>query len=292
MIELFNIDLLSYTVQTAETAPTHSYTIYWLILLGSMLLSWLVSARMKSRFSEYSQIPIPVTGREVAEQMLKDNHITDVKVISTPGHLTDHYNPANKTVNLSESVYNSNSIAAAAVAAHEVGHAVQHAQAYHWLGLRSALVPIVQLSSNLVGMVLMIGIVLLAMGGSPWVLGLGIGLFAVTTVFAFITLPVEFGRLRQGFEMAGPLPPDELFRPWEGQKRPVLGRHDLRGRRAFLPGHAAVLRVHFPERPRQGIIPRRAAEEKSSSGNLSGLPGPAAGPQPPPGRTPRRAQGK
>ena len=117
MIELFNIDLLSYTVQTAETAPTHSYTIYWLILLGSMLLSWLVSARMKSRFSEYSQIPIPVTGRQVAEQMLKDNHITDVKVISTPGHLTDHYNPADKTVNLSESVYNSNSIAAAAVAA-------------------------------------------------------------------------------------------------------------------------------------------------------------------------------
>ena len=164
MIELFNIDLLSYTVQTAETAPTHSYTIYWLILLGSMLLSWLVSARMKSRFSEYSQISIPVTGRQVAEQMLKDNHITDVKVISTPGHLTDHYNPADKTVNLSESVYNSNSIAAAAV----------------------------QLSSNLVGIVLMIGIVLLAMGGSPWVLGLGIGLFAVTTAFAFITLPVEF----------------------------------------------------------------------------------------------------
>ena len=106
--------------------------------------------------------------------------------------LEDHYNPADKTVNLSESVYNSNSIAAAAVAAHEVGHAVQHAQAYHWLGLRSALVPIVQLSSNLVGIVLMIGIVLLAMGGSPWVLGLGIGLFAVTTAFAFITLPVEF----------------------------------------------------------------------------------------------------
>ena len=117
MIELFNIDFLSYTAQAAETAPQHSYTIYWMILLGSMLLSWLVSARMKSRFSEYSQIPIPVTGREVAEQMLKDNHITDVKVISTPGHLTDHYNPADKTVNLSESVYNSNSIAATAAAA-------------------------------------------------------------------------------------------------------------------------------------------------------------------------------
>ncbi|MFR1318751.1 MAG: zinc metallopeptidase [Akkermansia sp.] len=172
MIEFLNIDILSYYVQNAETAPQHSYTIYWIILLGSMLLSWLVSARMKSRFNEYSQIPIPMTGREVAEQMLKDNHITDVKVTSTPGHLTDHYNPADKTVNLSESVYNSNSIAAAAVAAHEVGHAVQHAQAYHWLGLRSALVPVVQLSSNLVGIVLMIGIVLLVMGGS---LGIGTG---------------------------------------------------------------------------------------------------------------------
>ena len=192
MIELFNTDFLSYTAQAAETAPQHSYTIYWMILLGSMLLSWLVSARMKSRFSEYSQIPIPVTGREVAEQMLKDNHITDVKVISTPGHLTDHYNPADKTVNLSESVYNSNSIAAAAVAAHEVGHAVQHAQAYHWLGLRSALVPIVQFSSNLVSIVLIIGIILLAMGGSPWVLGLGIGLFAWSSIFAFFSRPVEF----------------------------------------------------------------------------------------------------
>lgn len=273
MIELFNIDLLSYTVQTAETAPTHSYTIYWLILLGSMLLSWLVSARMKSRFSEYSQIPIPVTGRQVAEQMLKDNHITDVKVISTPGHLTDHYNPADKTVNLSESVYNSNSIAAAAVAAHEVGHAVQHAQAYHWLGLRSALVPIVQLSSNLVGIVLMIGIVLLAMGGSPWVLGLGIGLFAVTTAFAFITLPVEFDASARALKWLDRSPPDELFRPWKGQERPVLGRHDLRGRSAFLPGHAAVLRIHFPERPRQGIIPRRTAEETSPGRSIRNCPG-------------------
>lgn len=190
MIELFNT--LSYIAHTSEPPQTHSYSIYWLILLGSMLLSWLVSARMKSRFNEYSQISIPMTGREVAEQMLRDNHITDVQVISTSGHLTDHYNPANKTVNLSESVYHSNSIAAAAVAAHEVGHAVQHAQAYHWLSLRSALVPIVQLSSNLVSIVLMIGIVLLAMGGSPWVLGLGIGLFAMTTIFAFVTLPVEF----------------------------------------------------------------------------------------------------
>lgn len=195
MIDFFNTDLLAYYTQAAgsnEQGATHSYTIYWAILIGSMLLSWLVSARMKSRFNEYSQIAIPVTGREVAEQMLKDNHITDVKVISTPGQLTDHYNPADKTVNLSESVYNSNSIAAAAVAAHEVGHAVQHAKAYHWLAMRSRLVPVVQLSSNLVGIIMMIGIILLAMGGSPWVLGIGIILFAMTTLFAFVTLPVEF----------------------------------------------------------------------------------------------------
>lgn len=166
--------------------------IYWAIIIGSMLASWAVSAMMKKRVKEYSQIPIPMTGREVAEQMLRDNHITDVRVVSTSGRLTDHYNPSDKTVNLSESVYNSNSIAAAAVAAHEVGHAVQHAQMYIWLGLRSALVPVVSLSSNLVGIVMMIGIILLIMGGSPWVLGAGVILFSMTTLFAFVTLPVEF----------------------------------------------------------------------------------------------------
>lgn len=192
MIDLFHIDLLAYYAQGAESSAANPNTIYWVLLIGSMLLSWMVSARMKSRFNEYSQMPIPMTGRQVAEQMLKDNHITDVKVVSTAGHLTDHYNPASKTVNLSESVYNSNSIAAAAVAAHEVGHAVQHAKAYHWLALRSALVPIVQISSNLVSVVMIIGLILMAMGGSLWVLGIGIGLFAITTLFAFVTLPVEF----------------------------------------------------------------------------------------------------
>lgn len=120
-------------------------SMYWIIFIGFALLSWLVSSRLQGKFEKYSKIPMPngMTGKDVAEKMLHDNGIYDVKVISTPGHLTDHYNPANQTVNLSESVYYSNSIAAAAVAAHECGHAVQHATAYAPLRMRSALVPVV-----------------------------------------------------------------------------------------------------------------------------------------------------
>ncbi len=201
MNELFNI--LSYTDSFYSGGSSYftGYNMtYWIIIGGSMLLSWLVSSCMQSRFKEFSRIPIPITGREVAEQMLRANNIHDVKVISTPGHLTDHYNPTNKTVNLSESVYNSNSVAAAAVAAHECGHAVQHAQAYHWLGLRSALVPVVSLASNLVQWVLIIGVILLAAGGSPWVLGIGCILFGMTTLFAFVTLPVEFNASARALE--------------------------------------------------------------------------------------------
>ena len=119
-------------------------SMYWIIFIGFALLSWLVSSRLQNKFEKYSKIPMPngMTGKDVAEKMLHDNGIYDVKVISTPGHLTDHYNPANQTVNLSESVYYSNSIAAAAVAAHECGHAVQHATAYAPLRMCSALVPV------------------------------------------------------------------------------------------------------------------------------------------------------
>ena len=125
-------------------------SMYWIIFIGFALLSWLVSSRLQGKFEKYSKIPMPngMTGKDVAEKMLHDNGIYDVKVISTPGHLTDHYNPANQTVNLSESVYYSNSIAAAAVAAHECGHAVQHATAYAPLRMRSALVPVVSFASN------------------------------------------------------------------------------------------------------------------------------------------------
>jgi len=155
------------------------------------LLSWLVSSRLKNKFEAYSKIALPngMTGKDVAEKMLRDNGIYDVKVISTPGHLTDHYNPANQTVNLSESVFYSNSIAAAAVAAHECGHAVQHATAYAPLKMRSALVPVVSFASNWVQWVLLGGILLI--NSFPQLLLFGIILFAFTTIFSFVTLPVE-----------------------------------------------------------------------------------------------------
>jgi len=165
--------------------------LYWVIFIGVALLSWLVSASLKSKFKKYAQIPLPsgLTGREVAERMLRENGIFDVKVTSVAGHLTDHYNPANKTVNLSESVYRSNSIAAAAVAAHECGHAVQHAKAYAPLQLRSMLVPVVSFSSNIVQWILLGGMLLIHV--FPMLLFLGIILFACTTLFSFVTLPVE-----------------------------------------------------------------------------------------------------
>ena len=170
---------------------TSSMTSYWVIFIGIALLSWLVSARLKSKFQKYSQIPLPsgLTGREVAIKMLHENGIYDVTVTSVAGSLTDHYNPATKTVNLSEPVYMSNSIAAAAVAAHECGHAVQHAKAYAPLQLRSTLVPVVSFSSNIVQWVLLAGMLMLRT--FPQLLLIGIILFACTTVFSFITLPVE-----------------------------------------------------------------------------------------------------
>ena len=165
--------------------------LYWIIFIGFALLSWVVSNRLQRKFEMYSQIPLPngMTGREVAEKMLQDNGIYDVKVTCTPGHLTDHYNPLNKTVNLSESVYASNSIAAAAVAAHECGHAVQHAHAYAPLKMRSALVPVVNFASNIMMWVLLGGMLLLHT--FPQLMLFGIILFASTTLFSFITLPVE-----------------------------------------------------------------------------------------------------
>ena len=164
---------------------------YWIIFIGFALLSWLVSHRLKSKFEAYSKVALPngMTGKDVAEKMLRDNGIYDVKVISTPGHLTDHYNPGNHTVNLSENVYYSNSVAAAAVAAHECGHAVQHATAYAPLKMRSALVPVVSFASNIVQWVLLGGIIMVQ--SFPQLLLFGIVLFAATTLFSFITLPVE-----------------------------------------------------------------------------------------------------
>ena len=164
---------------------------YWILFIGIAILSYIVQHNLQSKFKKYSKMPLMngMTGREVAEKMLHDNGIYDVKVTSTPGMLTDHYNPANKTVNLSEGVYGSNSIAAAAVAAHECGHAVQHARAYAPLKMRSALVPVVQFSSSIVSWVLLAGILMVET--MPSILLIGIILFAATTLFSLIPLPVE-----------------------------------------------------------------------------------------------------
>lgn len=179
-------------------------TIYWIIFLGIALLSWIVSASLERKFKRYSRVGLPLTGKEVAEKMLRDNGITDVRVTCIQGRLTDHYNPADKTVNLSEGVYSSASVAAAAVAAHECGHAVQHATEYAPLRLRSALVPAVEFSSKWVTWVLLAGMLLINI--FPYLMEIGIGLFALTTLFSFVTLPVEIDASKRAIawlEIAG-----------------------------------------------------------------------------------------
>ncbi|MBP7389166.1 MAG: zinc metallopeptidase [Chitinophagales bacterium] len=164
----------------------------YLILGVFMLISWLVSMRLKSKFNEYSQVSFRgnLTGAQIAAKMLADSGISDVKILSVEGQLTDHYNPVEKTVNLSPEVYNGRSVAAAAVAAHECGHAVQHARAYMWLGMRSKLVPAVSFASKWMQWILLAGVLTITV--FPWLLLFGIVLFAATTIFSFITLPVEF----------------------------------------------------------------------------------------------------
>jgi Zn-dependent membrane protease YugP len=165
----------------------------WIVSLLFLGISMLVSMVLKSKFAKYAKVPLSngLTGREIAEKMLRENGIYDVKVTSVNGFLSDHYNPANKTVNLSPEVYNGNSVASAAVAAHECGHAVQHATAYQWLAMRSKLVPVVQISSGLVNWILLIGVIMAA-SGNPVVLLVGIIMMSVTVLFTLITLPVEF----------------------------------------------------------------------------------------------------
>ncbi len=168
---------------------------YYVIAGLIFIVSLYVSNKLKSKFKQYSQVHLRngLSGKEIAEKMLRDNGITDVQVISTPGMLTDHYNPAKKTVNLSEGVYTQRNAAAAAVAAHEVGHAVQHAKAYSWLQMRSQLVPMVSVASKLSQWVIMGGLILMATTAlGTTVLLIGIILFAIGTLFSFITLPVEY----------------------------------------------------------------------------------------------------
>lgn len=170
---------------------------YYILIGAILLVSWLVSNQLKSKFKKYSKVQLQngMSGKEIAEQMLVDHGITDVQVISTPGRLTDHYHPTKKTVNLSESVYSQRNAASAAVAAHEVGHAVQHAQAYSWLEMRSQLVPLVSVASQFSQWVIFGGLILMGMvsvGVGQMVLLAGIIMFGLGTLFSFITLPVEY----------------------------------------------------------------------------------------------------
>ncbi|MCS6991073.1 MAG: zinc metallopeptidase [Chitinophagales bacterium] len=172
-------------------------TLIWIALIALMVGGFIVQGILRSRMAKYSRYPTPggLSGAEMAQRMLHDYGIYDVKITSVPGFLTDHYNPVNKTVNLSPEVYNGRSVMAAAIAAHECGHAVQHAQAYQWLTLRSQLVPVVSFSSRIVMWVLLAGILMLNV--FPQLLLFGIILFALTTLFSFITLPVEFDASRR-----------------------------------------------------------------------------------------------
>lgn len=168
---------------------------YWIIFIGIALVSWIVQSRFKSKFKKYSEIPLSsgLSGAEIAQKMLNENGIYDVQIlVANEGQLSDHYNPSNKTVNLSPEVYHGRSIAAAAVAAHECGHAVQHATAYSWLQFRSAMVPVVSVASRLTSWVLFAGVLLMFATKSPLLLAIGVGALFLTTVFSFITLPVEF----------------------------------------------------------------------------------------------------
>jgi Zn-dependent membrane protease YugP len=176
-----------------------NYGSAWLLMIVIAIVSFIVQWRFKSKFKEYSEIGLSsgLSGREVAERMLRDNGIYDVQVISVEGQLTDHYNPETKTVNLSPDVYFSRSVASAAVAAHECGHAVQHAKAYSWLSMRSAMVPVINIASTLTQWTLFIGVMLLFLTQSPYVLAIGVAALAVVTTFSFVTLPVEFDASRR-----------------------------------------------------------------------------------------------
>lgn len=177
---------------------------YWFLFITIALLSWGVNALLNHRFKEYSRVDLPLTGCQVAEKMLRDNGITDVRVTCTSGHLTDHYDPRSKTVNLSETVYSSANVAAAAVAAHECGHALQHAFGYAPLRMRTALVPVVNFASRWVTWILLIGILMIET--FPQLLIAGIVLYGLTTLFSFVTLPVEINasqRAVQWLEQSG-----------------------------------------------------------------------------------------
>lgn len=191
--------MIAETISLAQIgfAPGGFSPLYLVIIGATFLASMLISGMLKRRFGEYSQIPIRMTGAQVAEEMLRQNGIRDVRVISVAGQLTDHYDPIKKTVNLSEPVYHANSVAAAAVAAHECGHALQHQQAYAWLGFRSKMVPAVEISSKILNFIMIAGLLGVGLMNNPTILWLWVAMFGVTTLFSVVTLPVEFDASRR-----------------------------------------------------------------------------------------------
>ena len=188
---------------------------YWILFIGVAVLSYVVQASFQKKFRQASEVPLlgGMSGREVAVRMLAEHGIHDVKVTSTPGQLTDNFNPTNKTVNLSQAVYGETSVAAAAVAAHECGHAVQHAQGYFPVKVRSALVPVVSITSRLVPFVLLGGMLLINI--FPQIMWLGIAMFAFSTLFSFVTLPVEIDASRRRSSIICPFLPEENKHPHE-----------------------------------------------------------------------------
>src|SRR3978361_1986020 len=193
LFEIVNIQIINMNQLALITGYIGPGTA-WFLMIVIAIVSFIVQWRFKSKFKQYAEIGLlsGLTGQEVAEKMLKDNQISDVQVVSVEGELTDHYNPETKTVNLSPDVYYSRSVASAAVAAHECGHAVQHAKAYAWLSLRSSLVPVINVASTLTQWTLFIGVMLLFFTHNPYVLAIGVGALALVTLFSFITLPVRF----------------------------------------------------------------------------------------------------
>ncbi len=191
-----------YLTTDSMTGGLSYSAIYWIIFIGIAVISWLVQMNLQSKFKKYSKIRSykGLTGKETAELMLADFGIHDVRVQSVSGQLTDHYNPVDKTLNLSEGVYASNSIMAAAVAAHECGHAVQHAVSYGPLTMRSRLVPVVSFASKWMTWVLLGGMLVMSYSGNTTILTVGVALFALTTLFSFITLPVEIDASRRAVQ--------------------------------------------------------------------------------------------
>lgn len=199
MLELLQVTQ-EYGAQAGSLGISQSGSLLLMVVIG--VLGWIVQARLQSVFAKYSQVPFPgmLTGAEVAAKMLRDHNIHDVKITHTSGMLTDHYNPATKTVNLSDAVYSSRSIAAAAVACHECGHAIQHAYGYAPLQLRSALVPIVSFSSSIAQFVIIIGLILMSISGSSLICWIGVGMIGMSAVFSLVTLPVEYNASDRAIE--------------------------------------------------------------------------------------------